>query len=47
VQKAIQEMRVKNAAGYDDVLEDVLKLLGETGDWPEDFTEVTAIALKN
>jgi hypothetical protein len=28
VQKAVQEMRDKNAAGYDDVLGDVLKLLG-------------------
>ena len=47
VQKAIQEMRDKKATGYDDVPGDVLKLLGETGEWPKDFTEVTPIALKN
>ena len=40
-------MRFKKAAGYDDVPGDVLKLLGETGEWPKEFTEVTAIALKN
>jgi len=46
-QNAIQEMRDKNAVGYDDILGDVLKLLGETGEWHKDFTELTAIALKN
>jgi len=40
-------MRDKNAVGYDDILGDVLKLLGETGEWHKDFTELTAIALKN
>jgi len=40
-------MRNKKAAEYDDVPGDVLKLQGENGEWPKDFTEITAIALKN
>lgn len=40
-------MRDKKVAGYDDVPGDVLKLLGETAEWPREFTEVTAIALKH
>ena len=54
-------MRNRKATGDDDVLGDVLKLLGEgglkiltklsnticnTGEWPQDFTEVTMTALK-
>jgi hypothetical protein len=32
--------------GYDDVPGDVLKLLGETGEWPKDFIEVNSNCLK-
>ena len=61
MEKAVKEMRNRNATGDDDIAGDVFKLLGKgglkiltklsntvynTGEWPQDFAEVTMIALK-
>jgi len=50
VGKAIKEMRNKKPAGDNDVpggvMTKLINTIYETGEWPNDFTEVTMIALK-